>query len=645
MDKRLIKFMMSCFFLAFLLYCHSVYAAEDSRAIVQMVSPLPHSEIIAKKPQIRARFTAPVDRGSLLILLDDSDITALAQVTEDGFQCRSPQLLLSGSHMLTISGNSAQGPFEIQVEFSSRHSAMLDEIYTTNEWNLNAQASNYHSNTADDFSMTHVDSTLNHQSVVKKGDWDMSFIANVRYLEQSRGVEEPERKGFDIHDFLIRTHYQHEIIDAAFEFGDLQLEESKNTFESLSRHGGKFDLTIGNFYANAFSVFSWDTYGVHDGSGIGFNDDKYLRGVSGGVKLLDDRIDIKSFYFKGGQRHDSFSTWSQEEGNQGDIYGFVLNSDLLQRKLTTEFEYDVSDFDPDISDNNSSESDKAYRVELGSEGERYSCGAWYKYFGPDYDLPGNLSPQKDYRGASVFGNLNFDVQSFGVVVAHSYDNVDSDYSSYARTTSDSGELTYSYNGFTSFPITLGYQRSKDKSSHEPSGGQETDLTTDTISAGIGYNGPGIFSVNFSGQYSRQNDKSDQDQDTRTTSVSISPTLSMEFMTISVSSGLTRYKDLFADTTNDNYTFTLDVQGTLFQDVISYNLGGTYDQTLTDVDQGDGNNFSGYGRLAYALPFFHDLLNPTLGVDFTYNRAKQESTDAQKESLILGTLTTSMPFSF
>jgi len=118
--------MMGCFFLVFLLSCHSVYAAGDTGTIVQMVCPLPHSEVIAKKPLIKAHFTASVDRDSLLILLDDSDITALAQVSADGFQCRSPQLLLSGSHMLTIAGNSAQGPFEIQVEFSSRHSAMLD---------------------------------------------------------------------------------------------------------------------------------------------------------------------------------------------------------------------------------------------------------------------------------------------------------------------------------------------------------------------------------------------------------------------------------------------------------------------------------------------------------------------------------------
>jgi len=643
----MMKFMLGCIVMGLFIFicCHPVYAEAVSGDIVQMISPLPHSEVIAKKPLISARFTASVDLSSLLILLDDSDITALAQVVEDGFQCRSPQLLFSGSHMLTISGNSVQGPFEVQVEFTSRHSAMLDEIYTTNEWNLNAQASNYHSNTSDDFSMTHLDSTLNHQSVVKKGDWDMSLTANVRYLEQSRGVAEPERKGFDIHDFLFRTHYQHEIVDAAFEFGDLQLEESKNTFESLSRHGGKFDLSLGNFYANAFSVFSWDTYGVHDGSGIGFNDDKYLRGVSGGVKLLDERIDLKSFYFKGGQRHDSYSTWSQEEGNQGDLYGFVLNTDMLQRRLTTEFEYDVSDFDPDIGDNSSGESDKAYRVELGSEGERYSCGVWYKYFGPDYDLPGNLSPQKDYRGVSVFGNLNFEIQSFGMVVTHAYDNVDSDYSSYARTTSDSGELTYSYNGFASVPISFGYQLSLDQSSHEPAGSQETDLRTDTVSASIGYSGQGIFSVNFSGQYSRQNDSSDQDQDTRTTSISVNPTISLDFMTISISSGLTRYEDLLADTANDNYTLTLDIQGNLLQDAISYELGGTYDQTLTDVDQGDGNNFSGYGRLAYALPFFHDLLNPAFGIDFTYNRVKQESVDAQKESLILGTLTTNMPFSF
>lgn len=645
MNKCLLKVLAGWVFAALFLCCYPVYGEAAYGDVVEMITPLPTSEIIAKKPEIKGRFTSSIDRESLLIFIDDTDITALAQITDDGFQCRVPYLLPSGNHILSVSGNSEQVPFAIEVEFSSRHTVLLDEIYTTNEWSLNAQASDYHSNTMDDYNLNHLDSTLSHQSVVKKGNWDISLQANVRYFEQNLRVESPEREGFDIINFLFRTHYQHEIVDTAFEFGDLQLQESKNTFESLSRHGGQFNLSIGDFYANAFSVLSRDSFGVHDGSGIGFDDEDHLYGVSGGMKMLNGRVDLKSFYFEGGQQYNSFSSWSQEEGNRGDLYGFVLNTDLWQGKLTTEFEYDVSDFDPDISDDFSGKDDRAYRVDVNSAGDIYSCGVSYKYFGSDYDLPGNLAPQKNYHGVNAFGDLNYGSHSFGVALARYYDNVDSD-SSYARITSTSGELNYFYSGFSAVPISLSYQRSQDKSGDEPAGTQETDLATDTVTANIGFVGQGILSLSFTGQYSQQKDRSDQDQDTRTTSFTISPTIALNFMTINVSSGLIHYEDLFLDTTDDNYLVTVDIQGALYRDLISYELGGTYDKTLTDDDyRGDGRRLSGYARLACHLPWFAEIAHPSLGLEIQYDSAKEQSSSTTEETRVLCTFSTLVPFSF
>ncbi|MCK5681361.1 hypothetical protein KAI46_11185, partial [bacterium] len=150
MNKQSKKILAGWVFAALFLYCWPAYVQADLGDIVEMITPLPESEVIAKKPEIRARFTAPIDGGSLLVFVDDTDITDLVQITDDGFQCRVPYLLPFGNHILSVSGSSEQVPFTIEVAFSSRHTVLLDEISTTNEWNLNAQASDYHSSEMDD---------------------------------------------------------------------------------------------------------------------------------------------------------------------------------------------------------------------------------------------------------------------------------------------------------------------------------------------------------------------------------------------------------------------------------------------------------------------------------------------------------------
>jgi len=652
-------------------------SAQEQGTVVRMVSPLPHSKVITKHPDIQAVFSTSVDRDSLIILLDDNDITATAEITGKGIYCRVPILLQAGNHTLYIAGNSESGPFEQEVEFSSRQYATVDEAYTNNEWTLNLQAGNFHGNHQDDFTSTSLDSTLMHESVVKKGDWQVSLNGGARLLEQgysgrnqeeldpsaeqldaygpqqqtidsqpqNQGSLDPERQGLDLNTVLLRTQYQHENVMTALEIGDLQIAASKNTFESLARNGGQLSLELGNVYFNGFSVFGTDTFGVRDGIGIGFDNDDHLNGFSGGVRLLKNRIDVKGFYMDGGRQENSYSSWSQEQGNKGNVYGVVLKTCFFDSLLTTEFEYDRSDFDPNTGDEFASIGDEAYRLQIGGQQNQYYYDIAYEYFGRDYDVPGNLSPQKDYAGITATGSMLYDVvHNVGIMLSGYHDNVDSD-PLYARTNSLAGQLDYSYSGFMEFPLGFSYQHTTDQSTDEPEGSSENDLNTDSLTLSAGYAGQGPFTVDFSSSYSWQDDNSDQDMDIATLSFMLSPTLTFDTFSINMSGTLNQNRDMLSGNRTDDYVITLDTMGSLFNEQVSYEFGGTYDHTLVTDNSGGRHGFTGYTRIAYHLPWFVEPAHPSLGIEIQYNSDKPQGTSTTEETRVFCTLSTSVPFSF
>jgi len=634
------------------------------------------SEVIAKNLDIQARLTGQIDHDSLIILLDDNDITAMAEFTEAGFHCQIPMQLTGGTHSLYIAGNGPDGPFEKEITFNSKQNATFDEATTSNEWSINMRAGNFHSNKSDDFTATNLDSTWQHESTLKKGNWQLSLSAGARLLEenysgasetqnlfggqqqnsygpqeqssstmaQNQGSMDPERQGLDLNTMLMRAQYENDLVSTAFELGDLQIMESKNTFEGLARNGGQLTVDLHNVYFGGFSVFGKDTFGVHDGIGIGFDDDDHLYGFSGGIRLLGEKIDLHGFYMDGGQKGNSYSSWSQEEGNQGDIYGFVLTTNFLDDLLVTEFEYDRSDFDPNTGDEFGGNRDEAYRFEVSGQQDLFTYDVAYERFGPEYNVPGNLSPKRDYAGVMANGSLMLDVHSLNLSAGAYHDNVD-DNPLYARTNSYMGQLDYNYAGFMDFPLGFSLQHTTDLSTDEPADSPETNLTTDTISFNTGYMPQGPVSLNFTTSYSWQNDDSDQDADLATLSFTLSPTLTLDTVSISMSGTLNQNRDMLSGTRTDDYVLTLDTTGSLFNDRLTYNLGGTYDRSLITDNSGDRYGFTGYSRLAWTFDDFAGLTRPTLGVELQYNSDAPQGISTTEETRVYCTLSTSIPFNY
>ena len=655
MVKR--SFLLSCvlgILLSLLITTYVGAQQSPTSEIISLFSPTHDREIVAKHLNLKASFNLPVAVDSLTVILDDSDITVLLKVDEQGIQGILPMLLQSGEHTLYISGSSVDGPFTESFVFSSRQYAGLDEAYTVNEWDTTVQAGSFHSNPGDDFNFSSLDSVLNHQSTVKLGNWQTRLFANARLLEQSsnndteavnKGSIDPEHQGLDLNNILFQLQYQDEKLATLLEVGDIQVEETQNTFSAIARNGVQASLNIFNFYIRGFSVYSKETFGLHDGIGLGFDDDEYLYGISGGCQFWEDRFDLRMFYIDGGQQENSYSSWSQEEGNRGDLYGIQLQSNLWEGKLTGEFEYDRSDYDPYTSDDFDGKKDNAWRLQFGGQQEACSYNFGYEYFGPDYNLPGDLTAQMDYEGFSGGGSMQFlEVHNISIMFTSYHDNVDSN-ELYARINSYAGQIDYAYSGLSQFPLNLSFRHTRDKSSDEPEYGLETDIRTDTISFNTNYSGTGPFVTTMVVGYTWQNDTSEQDADTTTFTLALSPSWTFEKIRLCLNGTLNQNRNLLANVRTDDYIFTLDASGSLLDERLNYEFGGTYNYTSVNNDYGDCQCFSGYSRINYHLPWLMELAHPVVGVEFQYNVANPEDTSSTQETRVLCTMSTTVPFIF
>ena len=617
----------------------------DGTIPISLITPEPETLQVERKPVLRFTCSCGQRPEEVTVLLDGNDISELIDWSETGFSCQLFEPIPAGEHTVTVSGQIDGDEFSEEFHFSSRQYAWLDEASTTNTITFNAGAvlAEKGMDPADPY--TNIDATLNHALNLKKGNWHLDITADGRYLEQDTGVLLPEKKGPDLINFLLSTGYETEKSSALIEIGDLTIEQSPSTFSSLSRNGGRLELDSHGFRVGGFAVFGKETFGLHQGVGIGFDEDSNIMGGYAGADLFDDRLHLKFFYASGGREGDSFSNWTDEAGgSKGDIAGALLQADIVEDLLGVEMEYDASNYDPNTSDTFGADDDEAWRVAFNGAADIYQYELLYEYYGGKYRVVGNESAQKDYAGVTGSLSLSWPVHFVGLEFSSYRDNVDDD-PLVAVTHSVAASVEYEYSGFEQYPIRLRYEHTQDHSTDEPEPDTENNLFTDLVGGSIGYSGD-IISVELVSEYSWQNDKTSEDRDQSALSLSLNPSLEFDAIQANMTIGLKEDKNFGDDSCrNDTYTVTLDLQGTLFEDQVRYELGGTYDRNLASDDSTDGYSTTGHFRIAYypGMAFFEDY-RPSLGLEMMYSRQTDRLEDSfTEDSRIMLTLTTEMSF--
>jgi hypothetical protein len=603
---------------------------------VRIISPAENTEILGKRPEMKAEFTRSIARDKLLVTLDGIDVTQLVSVTDGGIIYRPVIPLAPGQHTLALKAVDTKGA-EVgkTVTFISRHTAIFEEASSSNDLSviysqkLASHDSTNQTNppqpgqpptTVSGFS-SKVEANLKTANKVGSGPWEFALSGNARYFDQNVPSPSPLEKGMDVTNWLMTGTYKKDTLQVKASVGDVNVYETLNTI-SLNRKGGLLQLDYDIFQLSFFNLRTQQGIGIDGGAGFGGSTEDHILGGSAGMKLFDKRMEFKTIYLTGGGSDSSPAISSLIPGTKrGQLLGFVVNSDFFQNKMKTEFEADYSWFDPDSTDEVGKSGDSAYLARISGLLGQYNYDAKYEYFGTDYGTIGNLGTLKDKEGISVSQGLNFSDHNFLVNLSRDNDNVSGD-DKFAQVVNYVGGLNYTCNMIRNLPIGLGYQRSLQESRHEPAGAPQIDTMSDSVSANMSYMLDKLL-LTFNAQYSVLNDRTDANFDSITRTISFSPSYNLPALSVSPMFSWNATKAPTGSWT-DSYTAGLNLFAKFFSDQLSFDTGSTYTLVKAGDNSVDTRQLNVTANLSYAMKqMFKDIINPALTLRSSYVNTKDK----------------------
>jgi hypothetical protein len=659
--------------------------SENTLEWVTFKSPEENQTIIGKKIRIEAQFNTPIKTESLVLLLDNVDITQIAEITKEGFTYEPFMVLASGNHTLSmVSVDTQERALQKSLSFSIRHSEKFEELYSKNEVSAVYEVAVKKAEGANDLPSSKIEGGLTSESRMKNESWDVSFKTNIRYFDQDTPVNSPQQIGIYPASYLLSAKYQREALKFGTDIGDLLINESFYTAQSLARRGGSINLGYKDFDFRTFSVLSQQVIGFNGGLGIQTTTDDHIQGVSSGVRLFNKRMEVRGVYVQGGESGSTpvistpFSIGTQTTsppvtGNplgigptaattpvtdsplgmatttgkrKSEAIAFLVNTDFFQGLLKGDAELSLSRFDADTADTIGAQDDQAYRVRLGGTSGRYSYEALYEYIGKDYEVVGNPMIQKDRKGMALKGGANFDIQSFTASLSRYTDNVQED-PLLPRLQIYQGGIDYSFTKFQKMPLGFGYRKTLQDTLNEPVDSNPSKMDTDTIYGRISYQ-MGFWNLGFLTNFSRQDDRSSANNDSTAISYTLSPTYNNGKFSILPSLSLIQTDNLLTNARTDNYLISLQAMGKTYYNRITYELGSSYSVLKATDNSVDTKSLSGTFRVGYSLAkYFLQLFNPSIALKCVYNNIiDQVNPSAGKDDFsVFLVFSSTFPFSF
>ncbi|MHC1696627.1 MAG: hypothetical protein AB9919_00890 [Geobacteraceae bacterium] len=602
----------------------------DPAEWVRVISPAENTEILGKRPEMKAEFIRPVSRDKLLVTLDGVDITQLVSMLDGGLVYRPVMPLAPGQHTLALKAVDTQGAeVDKTVTFVSRHTATFEEASSNNDLSvIYSQKLASHDSTqpgqppttVSGFS-SKVESNLKTDNKVKNGPWEVALSGNARYFDQNAPSPSPLDKGFDVANWLMTGTYKKDALQVVASVGDVSVTETPNTI-SLSRKGGLFQLDYDILQFRFFNLRTQQGIGLDGGLGFGGSTEDHIFGGSAGMKLFDKRMEFKTIYLTGGGSDSSAAISSTLPGiKRGQLLGFVLNSDFFESKMMTEFEADFSWFDPDSSDEEGKSSDRAYLARISGLLGPYNYDGKYEYFGTNFGTIGNLGTLTDKEGVSLSQGLSLSEHNFLVNLSRDNDNVSGD-DRFAQVVNYAGGINYSCNMIQNLPISLGYQRALQESRHEPAGMPQVDTMTDSVSANVSYTLDKLL-LSLTAQYTVLNDRTAANFDSITRTVSFSPSYNLPALSVSPMFSWNATKAP-AGFWTDSYTAGLNLFTKFFSDQLSFDTGSIYTLVKAGDHSVDTRQINVTANLSYVMKqLFKDIINPALTLRSSYVNTKDK----------------------
>ena len=624
---------------------------EKTMEWIKLLSPLTGATVIDKKILVKCTVTIPFSREGLVVILDDADVTAIIDISENGFEFKPIQILSPGQHNLKIALKTPENKeYRQEFSFTVRHSQMFEEIASTNDVSILYEGMTQRrtpKGRTDETPYSKIEGNITSNSKIREKGFEAALTTNIRYIDQSESVTPPTFKGFNVANYLLSLKYQTEKAQFLAETGDVQINETQNTI-GLSRRGVKFNAGYGDFKLSTFSVKAQQVSGLRDfkdDSGFAFDPADKIEGGSGEIDLFDKKTNFKVIYARGRDQGTSYGSWSPGGGKEGDITAFVFKTDFFSQKLTTEMEYDASNFDQDTSDTLPASRDKAYKVKIGGNAGGYNYEGLYEYFGTNFSSIGNTGVRKDTEGFALKGGGTLDVHTVNLSLSRYNDNVQNS-PLLLKTYTYQGGIDYSFSKFKSLPMGFGYQATLLESKSEHARTLRKRVRTDNLTGKINFQKDPL-NLGFNINYAHQNDYYVPTNDNTNVTFTLTPNYSSDKFSVTSSFSLNRLIYDFSHFVTDTYTANLGIRGNLYDNKVTYEVAYNFNKAMksddsTNIESTDINFRTGY---LLAKQRF-GLVNPTVGIRGNYSLSHELMGNIRSEKdFIFLFFSANMPISF
>lgn len=618
---------------------------------IKLLSPLMGATATDKKPLVRCTVTIPFTRDGLVVILDSTDVTEIIDITKTGFEFRPIQILSPGQHNLKITFKTPEKKdYNQEFSFTVRHSQMFEEMSSTNDVSILYEGMTQKripKGQTDETPYSKIEGNISSNSKIREKGFEGALTANIRYIDQSEAVTPPTFKGFSVANYLLSLKYQTEKAQLLAETGDIQINETQNTI-GLSRRGVKFNFTSGDFKLNTFNVKAQQVSGLryfNDDSGFAFDPADKIEGASGEIDLFDKKTNFKVIYARGQDPGTSYGSWSAGGGKKGDITAFVFKTNFFSQKLTTELEYDSSNFDQNTSDTLPESWDKAYRLKIGGNIGSYNYEGLYEFFGTNFSSIGNTGVQKDREGFALKGGGTLNVHTFNLSLSRYNDNVQ-DTPLLPKIYTYQGGVDYSFSKFKSLPMGFGYQITLLESQNEPVKTLRKDVRTDNLTGKINFQKDSL-NLGFNINYAHQNDYYVIANDNTNVTITFTPTYSSDKFSITPSFSLNRLIYDYSNLVTDTYTANLGIRGNLYDNKVTYEVSYNFNKVMKSDDSTSTESTDINFRTGYLLAKQKfGLVNPTVGIRGNYSLSKDLIGNINNEkNFIFLFFSANMPISF
>ena len=635
---------------AFAVHAQTIPEEKPAADWIRLASPKEGTTTIRKKPVIECAISIPFTREGLAIMLDDTDVTALAEISGEGFRLKPFQVLSAGQHKLAVAYVSpAKKEYRREFNFAIRHAEAFEEFASVNDISIVGEQvvkKRLKEGDVDPTPYTKFEANINSASRIREQNFEASLTGNLRYLEQNAAVDPPIFKDFTVPNYLMTAKYRTEKAEVLAETGDVMVNETANTVEGLARRGLRLNAAYGDFRVSTFSVRSQQVSGTRElnDTGLQFNTEDRIEGASGEIDLLDKRVNFKTILVRGQTPGTDFGTFSSG-GSSGDNTGFVLKTDFFSQKLKTELEYDVSNYDQDTSDAMPKKRDEAYRMLVGGQISNYTYEALYEHTGRDYGAIGSFGVMRDREGFLLKGGGRFEFQALNIQLSRYNDNVNNS-ELVPRIYTYQGTVDYIFEKFKSVPMGINCQFTRLESTGGPADITPKKTDSQNYSGRINFI-KSVWNIGLNASYATLEDRYNPSDDNTNTTVALTPAFTTERFSVVPNLSLNKLKNDFTGIETETYTANVALRGNLLEKRIDYELAYVYNKAdstddLTHTESTSVNFRTGYLLARQKFGF----ISPTVGVRGTYSMTRNRAQDTQQENyFIFVFISANMPISF